>query len=350
MSNFFISTAALSGAARAGILAAQDDLAATQKEIATGKKADIGLEIGHRSSELVVLRQTLDLSAAIRGSNAIAATRLSASQIALGDVDKLASDFLSGLLSAQSSSPNVSQVEAQARSLLRAFTSAVNVEVAGEHVFGGLNGDVPPLGDYYAEGGSSARTALQSAFATEFGFSSSDPAVAGIEPAAMEAFIEGQVRTLFEDDAWSANWSSASAETPVARVAFSETQEVGASANEAPFRQLAMALVMVSDLGGTALNANTRAVVLGKATELVSSAIPSVSSVRSRLGLSQERIATANERLSLQADIVTNRRTEIEAADPYATAVKLNELMQRLEASYAATMQIQRLSLLDYLR
>jgi flagellar hook-associated protein 3 FlgL len=350
MSNFFISTAALSGAARAGILAAQDDLAATQKEIATGRKADVGLEIGHRSSDLVALRQTLDLSAAIRGSNAIVATRLNASQAALGDIDTLATDFLSGLLSARSSSPAVTQVEAQAAKLLRAFTSAVNVEVAGEHVFGGLNGKAPPLSDYYAAGGSSPRATQQTAFETEFGFSSSDPAVAGIEPADMEAFIDGPFQALFDDAAWSANWSSASAETPVARVAFSETQDVGASANEAPFRQLAMALVMVSDLGGTHLNENTRAVVLGKATDLVASAIPGISSVRSRLGLAEQRIATANERLTLQADLLTNQRSEIEAADPYTTAVKLNELMQRLEASYAATMQIQRFSLLDYLR
>lgn len=350
MSNFFISTSALTGATRAAVHTAQVELVAKQKEIATGKLADVGLEIGYRSSELVGLRNALELTTAIKGSNEIAATRLKASQAALGDMDKLAGELLNGLLAAATSSPATSPLEAQARSLLRSYTSVLNVEVAGDHVFGGLNVDTPPLSDYFEPGGSAARSKLQSAFQSAFGVSSTDPAVSSIEPDEIASFIDGQLRAMFEDPAWSANWSKASADTPVTRVSFGETQEVGASANEAPFRQLAMALVMISDLGGTNLKETTRDVVIAKATELAGSAVPGIASVRSRLGLSQERVSAANERLSLQADLITKRRSEIEDVDPYSTAVKLNELKQRLEASYATTAQIQRLSLLDYLR
>jgi flagellar hook-associated protein 3 FlgL len=349
MSNFFISTGSLSGATRASVYSAQVELVARQKEIATGKKADVGLDMGYRSSELVALQQTLELSSAIRSSNEIAAVRLNASQAALGDLEKQAGNLLEGLLTAQGSSLAISQVEGQARKLLATFSAVLNVEASGEHVFGGLNGGEPPLRNYFAETGSTARSLVQSGFQTAFGVSSTDPSAAGIEPDEMAAFIDGQFKALFEEPAWSAYWSSASAETPVARVSYSETQEVGASASETPFRQFAMALVMVGDLGGTQLKETTRAFILEKAVDLVGRAIPGIVSVGSRLGLSQERIATANERLDFQADLLTRRRSQIEDVDQYSTAVRLNDLMQRLEASYATTARIQRLSLLDYL-
>jgi len=350
MSNFSISSAAMSGAARVAAMSAQRELAVAQTEIATGKKWDVGLQLGPRSSELLVLRQTLDLSAAIRSGNEIASTRLSASQAALTDIDALAGNFLNGLLAARTATPATSQLEAQARTLLNAFTAAVNVDVGGEYLFGGLNSNAPPLADYFAEGGSPARTSLQSAFQSAFGITSSDAGVNGIEPAAMATFINAQVEFHLEDDTWSTYWSRASQATPILRVSLSEMQEGGASAYEVPFRQLAMALTIASDLGGTQLTEPTRAVAVGKAIELVGDAISGLTSIRSRLGLSQERITVANERLSLQADLIRTRRSEIEDVDQYATALKLNDLMRRLEASYATTVQIQRLSILDYLR
>lgn len=349
MSNFFISTASISGATRSSVYSAQVELVARQKEIATGKKADVGLDMGYLSSELVTLQQSLGLTSAIRGSNELAEVRLSASQSALGDLHKQAGSFLDGLLTSLGSSPATSQVERQARTLLTTFSSVLNVEVSGEHVFGGLNGNAPPLVDYFGASGSLVRSSVQSAFQTAFGVSSADPAVSGIEPADMASFIDGQLQSLFEEAAWSTGWSSASTQTPLARVSLTETQEVGASANEAPFRQLAMALVMVSDLGGTNLKETTRAVLLNRAVDLISRSAPGIASVRSRLGLAQERVASANERLDLQVDLLTKRRSQIEDVDQYSSAVKLNDLMQRLEASYATTARMQRLNLLDYL-
>lgn len=349
MSNFFISTGSMSSAARASALQGQEQLVRKQKEIATGKIADVGLVIGHRSRELVGLRQALDWSRAISGTNAIVATKLEATQTGLADIEKIANGFLEGLLAARASSTSNSPVEAQAGTSLTALLSRLNSEVGGEYVFGGGNVSQPPLVDYFSKHGSPARTAVQRAFHTHFSIASSDPAVSEIDGSSMRAFLDTELPAEFSDAAWSSGWSKSSDDNPIARIGWSEMQEVGANANEAPFRQLAMALVMVSDLGGKSLNADARAAVLEKATELVGSSLTSIVSTQSRVGLSQERIASANEQLSLQIDIVSKRVSQIEDVDPYATATELNELMSRLEASYATTARIQRLSLLDYL-
>ena len=349
MSNLFISTASMSGAGLAAIRSAQEQLVRLQKEVATGKIADTGLELGHRSKEPVGLHQTLAMTEAIKGTNAIVLARLDTSQTSLAGIEKTAQDFLGALLGARGSSAASAQIESQARAALRSIGALLNSEVGGVYVFGGQSSAGPPMTDYLAASGSAARQSVQQAFSAAFGIASDDPAVGQIDAAAMRAFLDGPLEAELADPAWSARWSQATSEGPVARIALGEMQEVGASASEAPFRQLTKALVMVGDLGGAALNAQTRQVVLDEATSLIGSAMTGLASIRSRLGIAEERTTAANERLSLQSDIAQSRLQRIETADPYETATALNELMTRLDASYATTARIQKLSLLDYL-
>lgn len=349
MSNVFIATSTMAGAARSSIMATQAEIARRQAEVASGRIADLGLELGSGSREVVSLRQALQWSEAIRGTNAIAASRLQLSQSSLSDMAKAANGFLGALLGAQGSAAAGAVIEAQARSTLAAVTALLNTELAGVHVFGGQSTEAPPLADYHAAGGSAPRQSVQQAFASAFGIAASDPAVVAIDAGAMRLFLENDFAGVFTDAAWTSVWSSASSENPSQKIALGKSQEVGANGNELPFRQLAQALVMVGELGGARLNQQTRDVVLETATELVGSALVGLAAIRSRLGVVEERIASASERLSIQNDLVSERLTRIESRDPYQAATQLNELMTRLEASYATTARIQRLSLLDYL-
>lgn len=348
MSNFFISTGALTGSLRAAVITGQRELASLQKEIASGKKDDVGVELGQGSSELVSSRQFLALNAAIKGSNEVASSRLQASQLALETVGKLGNELLSGALTAGTSKSAAAQITDQARVLLRSFTSTANTDVGGVYVFGGLNDDGPPLADYFGSG-SAARSAFQAAFEGAFGITPGDESVNGIDPSEIAAFIQNQMGDLFDGAGWARDWSSASAEVPSVRVGLGEVQETGASAAEAPFRQLAKALVLVGELGDKNFNEQTRSVIMEKATEMAGAAIAGFVAIRSRLGQVEERIDSANERLSLQSNFISKRISALEDADPFTASTELNGLMQRMEASYAATVRIRQLSVLDYL-
>lgn len=348
MSNFFISTGSMSGAARSSIAGAQAELVRRQKEIASGKIADAGLELGYGTRETTALRQALSWSEAIQGTNALQAARLDVSQSRLAEMETVANSFVSGLLAARGSS-ETAPILTQSATAMKSLVDGLNSELAGEYVFGGMASDEPPLHDYFQAGGSPGRSAVQQAFQAEFGIPAGDPAANSIDPAAMAAFLDNAFAGQFTDPAWTSTWSRAASENPTIRIALGEQHEVGANANEAPFRLLAQAYVMVGDLGVGSLNQQTRDVVLAKATELAGAAMSGLVGVRSRLGIAQERIATATERLSAQGDIVSQRLAKVENVDPYAAATELNELLTRLEASYATTARIQRLSLLDYL-
>lgn len=348
MSNFFISTDAIFSPTRNAVAGLQTTLARVQKEISTGKVADAGLEIGTGFSELGKLRQTQAYQDALTGTNAIAATRLDTSQTALTTIGDTAQSFIDQLLAQQSASPNPAGLIASAKSGLSGLTEQLNSEVAGVHVFGGDNSGSVPLASFSAPG-SAASQAITTAFTTAFGFAPGDPQEANITPAQIQAFIDGPLAAQFSDSNWLANWSKASSQNPTARISEDQDIEVGANANEQPFRQLAQAYVLVSALGVDKLSPSALKVVTDSASNLANNGRFGVIGVVARLGTAQQQVTSANDQLAAQGQIITNRLNKLENADPYAAATTANTLATQLQASYAVTARIQQLSIVKYI-
>ncbi|MDO8983407.1 flagellin [Cypionkella sp.] len=72
--------------------------------------------------------------------------------------------------------------------------------------------------------------------------------------------------------------------------------------------------------------------------------------VAARLGLVEARIDAAAIRNSNETSALQIARNNITEADPYETAINLDETQAQLEKIYALTARLSRLSLLDYLR
>jgi flagellar hook-associated protein 3 FlgL len=348
MSSLFISSSALSGAARTAVMKLQVDLARAQKELATGRLADTGLSLGAATVEGVALRQSQAWHEAIVRTNASAAARLDVSQSALDGMGKTAQNVLSALLGARGSTAGRAEIANQAKAALVSLTDQLNTELAGVHVFGGDNSADIPMAGYYAPAATS-RQSVAAAFTMAFGMSQTDPAVGTIGAQAMSQFLDGAFVAEFADAAWMGNWSVATSQNAIARIAADEKIEVSANANEATFRVLSQAYVMVADLGGQNLSQDTFNMVLDRATKLIGNALNGLAAVRSRLGTAQDRVSSASERLATQGNIIANRLTKTEGVDSYEAATAANQIMTQLQASYAVTARIQQLSILNYL-
>ncbi len=74
-----------------------------------------------------------------------------------------------------------------------------------------------------------------------------------------------------------------------------------------------------------------------------------VTNVQARLGVAQNRVSDASERMSIQRDILTRQVTGLENVDPYEAATRVNALMSQVEVSYSLTARIRQMSLLRYL-
>jgi flagellar hook-associated protein 3 FlgL len=346
----YISTKALNEGNRLSVLKLQQRLAVAQKEVSSGRLADVGQSLGARTSETVSLRQDLSRLNMITDTNAVVSSRLQVSQEALRGISGTAEAFIGTLIGSRNAETGPLVAKNSAKAGLIGLTDGLNTTFGGEYLFGGINTNQPPLTNYFGEPTQANRQAVITAFQAEFGFAPDDPQVASIVPSQMQTFIDTTLSAMFEEPAWSANWSAASDENIDSRVSVSEVIETSANANDAAFRKLAMAYTMMSDLGVENMTPETYAVVVDSAITFAGEAVQDTAVVQANLGVAQERVAKANAKMDAQIDILTNRINGLESVDPFDAAVRVTSLMTQIETSYALTARIQNMTILNYLR
>lgn len=338
MRTTFISTRSMSEATRLTLLKSQVKLAEASKEAVTGRFNDVGVALGYKTGQTVSFRQDIERLQSITKSNDVANTRLDTTQLTLKGLVSQADAFnKSSILYASAPNGALSTTEAQA--MFNTFLDKLNATSDGGYIFAGINSDVKPVAY-----GTAAETSVQTAFAAVSGGNPES-----VSPAAMAAFLDGPFAALFDDTNWKANWSQASDTNIKSRVATSEMIDTSTNANEQPFRDLMRAATMMSQLGNTQLQPDTLRVVAQKAAVILGSALTGLSNVQATLGVSEQRIADSNERMSLQVDMIANRIDMLEGVDRTEASVRVTALEQQIELSYAITGKIQQLNILDYL-
>ncbi|WP_187968128.1 flagellar hook-associated family protein [Aquibium microcysteis] len=341
----FVSTDAIRSALRYSLTQMQSDLIAGQKEVQTGKVADLGLSIGVRSGKAVTLSRDIVRMETIVGTNALVSSRLTATQNALGQVSEGASTFLSALAAAVSGDADQATTRQAAVSMLQSLTGIVNSSFNGEHIFAGVNTDVVPMADYFDASVPGPKAAIDAAFLSEFGFAADDPAADTVTGAQITAFIDGALSDEFFGSGWETNWSAASDQGITTRIALNETAETSVSANIEGIRKLTMAAAMVANLFDGDLNDQALVAVADRAVRMVGEAMGDLAQTQARVGFTEQRISSATERVEMQIDIFKTFLNELEGVDPYEASTRVNALISQIETSYALTARIQQLSL-----
>ncbi|NJM36011.1 MAG: flagellar hook-associated family protein [Rhodomicrobium sp.] len=345
----YTSTKSLSEGSRLSILKLQSRLIKAQQELSSGRLADVGATLGGRTSETVSLRQQFARLTTLTETNAVVRTRLDISQTTITSVISSAENFVKTLIGARDAEggAGVSQSEAQAD--LVAFIDGLNTTVGGEFLFAGINSSTKPLANYFATPTSPGKAAVDAAFTTAFGTTQSDPANIAISSSAMQTFLDTAFSSLFDDPAWSVNWSSASATNVTSRISSFEEVQSSANASEAAFRKLAKAFTMIADLGVENMNKATFGVVADTASRLASEAIQGLTTIQARLGTASARVEAANIKMSLQLDIINTQIDTLEKVDPFEASATVTTLLTQLEISYSLTARVQRQTILNFL-
>jgi flagellar hook-associated protein 3 FlgL len=106
---------------------------------------------------------------------------------------------------------------------------------------------------------------------------------------------------------------------------------------------------MVADLGTADLNEGAFKAVVGTAISLVGEALHGLMNLQADLGVAQDRVAKANERMSIQIDIMATHIGALEGVDPYEASTRVSMLLTQVETAYAMTARIHQLTILNYL-
>jgi flagellar hook-associated protein 3 FlgL len=292
------------------------------------------------------MRQQANAMEALGRSNGLLANRLTLMQESLSSAIGLGNETLKQYIANAGTSVSAKQMGELARSALGNFDAIANATYRGDFIFSGINSDMAAIGDYFAAG-SPARAAFNSTFQTHFGFPVTDPAVSSIDSAAMEAFIDGPYSALFAGPDWEASFSGASDRFVRAKYTLTQSIEVPATAGDDSFRKFMAGLVLAAELGEQDIGSGVRDVIAEKSSVMLSEAVAGMARIQGTLGIAEERIAEAGERMQVQTNVLKNGISGLVGVDEYEVAVSINELMISLEASYSVTARLNGLSLLN---
>lgn len=341
----FVSTQAITQAMRYQMARMQTELVAANKEAVTFRVADRGLALGARTGMSVSFHRDIDRLKGLTDSNELAATRLSSTQVILNQMKDDADSLLSAFTTALSSASDDKIAKDQANVFLASMTSSLNGHLNGEHLFAGINTDVKPLDDFLAPG-SVAQTEFENLMAANLpGY----PDLSNLDEADLADFLDNVVEPYFMGAGWTDHWSSATDQQIVSRITLTETAETSVSANIAPFRKLAMAAATVSMMIDRGMPGTTQALLIERAIADLGEGITGIANQTGYTGITEQRISRANERMSMQSDIINKSLIDIEGIDESAAAVKVNGLIAQIELSYTLTARMQQMSLLKFL-
>ncbi|MEM9223083.1 MAG: flagellar hook-associated family protein [Pseudomonadota bacterium] len=344
MQTSYISTAALRNQPRYEVQRLQVEVSDRSRELATSRHADVGLTLGNDTGRMVVLRNEVQLIETLMRSNGTAAARLSVTQAALSDMRDNASSLLEALVALPPGVQAANLIELEGLSGLERVADRLNASDGGSYVFGGLNTADAPF-TRYADG---PQAVVEAAFLARFGMTVGSATANTISPADMADFLANDFSLLFDDPGWGTDWSSASSNNLVSRIAVSQRATTGTNANEQAIRNVVEGFVMVAGLGLSALSQDSRDVVVNAARVLIGQAISDLAMLQGELGFSENAIERADQRLILSRNLLSESIADTEGTDPTEAKVQLDLLTTQLEMSFALTGQLSRLSILNY--
>ncbi|WMS41810.1 flagellar hook-associated family protein [Acuticoccus sp. MNP-M23] len=344
METTYVSTAALRNQPRLEIQRIQAELVNRTSELATGRKADIGLALGTDTGRMVSLRNEVGLLETLMRSNGVAAARLTLIQAALSDIRDNASSVLNSVIALPPGFTSAVLVEQEGRAALDRLADRMNGSDGRSFLFSGTDTTNAPFTQF--EDGPEA--AIASAFLTKFGVAVGSAGAAAISATDMTDFLNTEFAALFDDPAWGTTWSSASDDDLTSRIAVSERVKTGTNANEASLRLVTEGMSAIAGLGLSALSQEARDAVIDATRVRIGQAVSDVAALQSELGYSENAISRANERMGLARDLLTQTIVETEGADVADAKVRVDLLTTQLEMSFALTGQLSRLSILNY--
>lgn len=342
-----ISTQSLWSSPRLALNKIQTELAQANKEMTSGRAADVGLKLGLQTGTAFSVRQEMSFLDSLITGNALVEIRLDGAYRAMDTVRTTAEGFAATLISVPPGERNLQSVVAEAQNAFMAVADNLNRSVNGEYVFGGANTNHPPIAPYIP--GSPAKTALENAFLGHFGFTASDPAVATITPEDLSLFLEGPFAAQFDDAQWQANWSTASDTGIMTRISENVTVDTATSANDAAFRKISMGFTMLMELGVENMAQSTRETLMDKAIGNLLSGADRVADKQAQNGQIKEKMSSGNEVLKAKVSIYREQISVMEGVDPIEAKVRIDEMQIRLQMSLAQTAQMRSLSLVNYL-
>jgi flagellar hook-associated protein 3 FlgL len=81
---------------------------------------------------------------------------------------------------------------------------------------------------------------------------------------------------------------------------------------------------------------------------MVGQSINDITVLRAGLGTIESRVQAASDRMTRERSVIDLRTSALESVDPYEAKVHFDQLSTQIEMSYALTVRLSNLSILNY--
>ncbi|MCA8882773.1 MAG: hypothetical protein KDA50_03355 [Rhodobacteraceae bacterium] len=311
-------------------------LSALTAELSSGRKSDLQGHLKGVFAPLAGVEHSLKLIDSYSAANREAAQFAEAQQLALDNVQAVASTAGADFLNVASTGEATQRAATYARAedQLEQVVARLNTQFAGRTLFGGVATTAPALAD--------AATLL-----ADLSAAVGTPATGAAALAAVDAWFDtpgGGFETL--------GYLGSTTDLAPFAIGEGETESLSTRADAAPFREVLKGLAITALMGKGLLSGNTAAQkqILNDAGGRLVNAADDVIAVQAGIGYSEERIVMTQQRSDTQAVAYELAKNALVEADPYDTATKLQQVESQLETIFTLTARLSTLSLAKVLR
>lgn len=320
------------------LIATQDrDVQRARQEMTTGLKEDVFSDGTFRAAQSLDLRNRMARADAFATSNKLLNAKMDVMNEAIGSIRTGAQEFLSLAVSFGGRGQGDETLQFQAETVLKRTMSYLNTVYAGEFLFSGAHTsvssiDMPdsgfPTGTIAAPGGAAEVAAAIADVNGYFGLGT--------------AYTPG---ANFLEQAYQGSSTLQSAQIDEnATIAF------GITGQDESLRLLFKGLSMLAKTDISTITDDAQYTNwLNEANGAITKGIAGLQAAEVVLGNTETEVTRAVERQSRLGELYNNRIVDIEGVDSYEAATRLEALTAQLEASYAVTVRLKNLSLLNFL-
>jgi flagellar hook-associated protein 3 FlgL len=347
----YISTLASHLQLNSSIRSLQTQMMEAQKELSTGRKADLVAALRDRAAEDVDLRNALNDITEFKGTTEVVASRMDTMQAALGGVRDIADQMRNTALTSRDSVSRRYLQEAASTALDR-INSFLNAQVAGRTLFSGIQTDLAPMQATTTVNGATGFSPQQAVAQV---IANLGPITDAASALAVANGADG-INSIFDDTNSDANlrysgtfYNGASTGTVTARLDNGYQIDYGVRADDPAFRELQQGLYMLASVPFGSIPDDAFAAWQDEAVRHINNGFQGAIDVSAELGYKQSVVSAAMAQHDATIVQLNNQVANLEAADPFQTALRLSQLQTQLEATFSITARMHELSLTKFL-
>jgi len=351
MTGMNISTLATFFQLNDSIRSLQQSLLDGQKELSTGRKADLMAALGNQAASDVDLRNAYAEATTFKTTAGVVSTRLDAMQTALTSVKDAIDKARTQTLTATSPLAR-QQLQQLAKTTIDQIGSLLDTQFDGRYLFSGMQTDMPPLQEQNTV---NATTGLSPQQAVAQIIANLGPMTDAASALNVANGADG-VSSLFDDSNSNANlrytptlYNGATSGTLTARLDRGYQIDYGLRADDPAVRDALQGLYMLAAVPSGSVPDDAYAAWQSEALAHLDKGFQGVIGMASTVGYQQSAVADVMARHDSTLTQLNTQIVNLEQADPYETAAKLSQFQSQLEATFTVTARMSQLSLTKFL-